>query len=96
MEKHGVGFANILKFVICLNRGIELLQLILTKKRTVQKVLQLLRNDAIKKKITEGNARNSRLSNCVEVTKNQKNTRGSERMSKIRAQAITPACSECT
>ena len=31
-----------------------------------------------KKKITEGNARNSRLSNCVEVTKNQKNTRGSE------------------
>ena len=32
VQKHGVGFANILKSVIFVNRGIKLLQLILTKK----------------------------------------------------------------
>ena len=47
VQKHGVGFANILKSVIFLNRGIKLLQLILTKKKDSTKVLQLIKNEAI-------------------------------------------------
>ena len=46
VQKHGVAFANILKSVIFLNRGIKLLQLILPKKDST-KVLQLIKNEAI-------------------------------------------------
>ena len=53
----------------------------------------MLRNEAIfLKKFTEGNARNSRLINCADVTKIRKTRVVRGRVSKIRARAVTPAC----
>ena len=43
-------------------------------------------------KMTEGNARNSRLIKYVDVTKIRKTRVVRGRMSKIRARDITPAC----
>ena len=46
------------------------------------------------KKFTEGNARDSRLINCADVTKIRETRVVRGRMSKIRARAITPACAQ--
>ena len=83
------GFANILKFVIFLNGGILLLQ-ILTKKRTVQRYCNRQEMRGFLKKFTEGNTRNSWLINYADVTKISKTRMVWGRMSKICVRAITP------
>ena len=61
------------------------------KKKNSTKVLQLLTNEAIFKKIYR-RKREKFTVNYVDVTKIRKTRVVRGRMSKIRAQAITPAC----
>ena len=62
------------------------------KNRSVQRYCNCQEMRRFLKKFTEGNMRNSRLISYVDVTKIRKTRVVQSRMSKIRAQAITPAC----